>query len=145
MIVLKNALLVQMPHYDSFPLGSLLTTPWLLPLKGAYATYTTVQANTIADGTWKGKGLYYLAGNDPKTDEWAFISHASPDLATWNRHLGHINYTSIIQMAKKTLCNRYASWPIPCFPPICEHCIACQTDKKLLCQRLEGVSRLKRS
>ena len=52
--------------------------------------------NTTADGTRKEQGLYYLAGDDPKADEHTFISCASPDLATWHRRLGHINYASII-------------------------------------------------
>jgi len=82
MIVLKNALLVPDATLWLISIGSLLTTTLTTTFEGSISTYTTVQANTIADGTWKGKGLYYLAGNDPKTDEWAFISHASPDLAS---------------------------------------------------------------
>src|SRR5882724_5838385 len=120
--------LSQMLHYDSFPLGSLPTMPRLLPLKGAYATYAKVQARPLLMAPGKDKALYYLAGNNPKANEWAFISCASPDLATWNRCLRHINYTSIIRMAKKSF---EIGMPVDLsmLPPICEHCITIKQTK----------------
>jgi len=45
----------------------------------------TKSGKTIADGTRKGNGLYYFAGRDPKVSKHAFISRASPDIATWHR------------------------------------------------------------
>src|SRR5882724_8126975 len=119
--------LSQMPHYDSFPLGSLPTMP-STTFEGSICHICNSSGNIIANGTCKGQGLYYLAGDDPKTDEQAFISHASPDLATWHRCLGHINYTSIIQMAKKSFA---IGMPVnlSTLPPICEHCVTAKQTK----------------
>src|SRR5882724_10402975 len=96
---------------------------------------------TIDDGTWKGQGLYYLAGNNP--NEWAFISHASPDLAAWHRCLGHINYTSIILMAKKSFA---IGMPVnlSTLPPICEHCITAKQTKTPVLKTIGGKMAEKR-
>src|SRR5882672_3036599 len=56
------------------------------------------------------------------------IHCASPDLATWHRRLGHINYTSIIRMAKKSLATGMLV-NLSTLPPICEHCVATKQMK----------------
>ena len=91
---------------------------------------------SIADGTRKGNGLYYFAGHSPKIIEHVLISHASPDLATWHCCLGHINYASIICMAKKSLA---IGMPVDLssLPPICEHCVTAKQMKTPV-PRLEG-------
>jgi len=95
-IVLKNALLVPDAILCLISIGKLADDALTTTFEGSICHICKSSGKTIADGTRKGQGLYYLAGSDPKSDEWAFISHASPDLANWHICLGHINYTSII-------------------------------------------------
>jgi len=91
----------------------------------------------IADGTRKGNGLHYFAGSDPRIVERAFISHTSPDLVTWHQHLGHINYTSIICMAKKSLATGMPV-DLSTLPPICEHCVTAKQTKTPVPKTREG-------
>ncbi len=60
--------------------------------------------------------------------ENALITRAVPDLSTWHQHLGHVNYSSIIDMARKSL---MTGMPIDlsALPPICKHCIAAKQMK----------------
>ena len=92
---------------------------------------------SIADGTQKSNGLYYFAGHNPKIIECVLISCASPDLATWHRRLGHINYASIIRMAKKSLA---IGMPInlSTLSQICEHCVAAKQTKTLVPKTRRG-------
>jgi transposase InsO family protein len=75
----------------------------------------------VAQATRKNRGLYTLMANHTPGD-YTFLAHATPMLATWNRHLGHIGYQSIVDMAKL---NMEKGMPINLsIPPAkCEHCI----------------------
>ena len=53
----------------------------------------------IAQGHHKGKSLYKLQGNT-QTAECANIAHVTPSLETWHRQLGHVNYATIMEMAR---------------------------------------------
>ena len=70
------------------------------------------------------------------------IACATPDLETWHRHLGHVNYDSIIHMAEKKLATGMLT-SLAYLPQICEHCVlAKQTQTPV--PRLQEGGRAKR-
>ena len=93
---------------------------------GLLATFTAKKCSiiqgsrTIAQGTRTGNGLYHLS--DKITVEHLLHVRAAPDLETWHRRLGHVNYSSIIHMAEKSLVTGMPT-NLSNLPPICDHCI----------------------
>jgi hypothetical protein len=65
------------------------------------------------------------------------ITRATPDLLTWHKWLGHVNYASIVSMAKKELAS---GMPIDlsALPPICEHCVLGKQTKRPVPKIREG-------
>ena len=113
---------------------------------GLKANFNAAQCNilhgskTIAQGMRQGTGLYWLI--NLIAVEYMNIAHATPDLETWHRHLGHVNYDSIIQMAEKKLATDLPT-SLAYLPQICEHCVlAKQTQTPV--QRLWEGGRVKR-
>jgi transposase InsO family protein len=76
----------------------------------------------MAEGAKVGTDLYYISGNPKAGSESAHIARAAPDLETWHKRLGHLNYSSIIKMAKSGMA---AGMPVDLstLPPLCEHCV----------------------
>ena len=54
--------------------------------------------------------------------EYANVVRAPADLQTWHRRLGHINYSSIINMVKHHMATGMPT-DLSTIPPVCEHCI----------------------
>ena len=77
-------------------------------------------SKTIADGSRKGRNLYRLTGNI--RTEHANVARAAPNLETWHKRLGHVNYTSIIEMAKGGYATGMPA-DLSTLPAVCEHCI----------------------
>ena len=123
--MLKNALLVPDATLRLISICKLADDGLTTTFEG---TMCHIHNGSGKTGNQKGQGLYHLAGDNPKADEHAFILHASPDLATWHRCLGHINYASIIRMAKKCFA---IGMPVDLstLPPICEHCVTTKQTK----------------
>ena len=92
--------------------------------------------HTIAQGTWHGASLYSLNGN--AMIEHLHVAWVAPDLATWHRHLGHISYCSIINMAKKNLVQGMPT-NLSTLPPACEHCVFGKQTKMPVPKVGEGV------
>src|SRR5882672_10558620 len=141
-LTLKNVLFVPDAALQLISVGKLADDNFITIFEEKMYQIHNKSGKTIADGTRKGQGLYYFADNDPKNMECAFISRASPDLATWHCRLGHINYTSIIRMVKKSLA---IGMPVnlSTLPPICEHCIAAKQTKTPV-PKTRGGERAKR-
>jgi len=95
-ITLKNVLFVPDAALRLISVGKLADDDFTTFFKERMCHIRNRSGKTVAEGTRKGQGLYYFACDDPRSVERAFISRASPDLATWHRRLGHINYASII-------------------------------------------------
>ena len=75
----------------------------------------------VVHGSRQPDSLYYVSGVScqlPLTN----IARAVPNLQTWHRRLGHVNYKSIIDMAKNGV---VTGMPIDLstLPPLCEHCV----------------------
>ena len=93
---------------------------------GLSATFTaedcsiTRGTRTLAQGTRAGTGLYQLS--DKATVEHLLHARTAPDLETWHRRLGHVNYSSIIRMAEKNLVTGMPT-NLSNLPPLCDHCI----------------------
>src|SRR6266481_2098 len=101
-LALKNALFVLDAALHLISVGKLADDGLVTTFGDQVCHLHNKSGRTIADGARKGNGLYYISGGDPKIIEHRLIAHASPDLATWHRRLGHVNYASIIRMAKKS-------------------------------------------
>ena len=93
---------------------------------GITATFTASTCSilrgsrTIAKGTRTGTSLYQL--NDTAKIEHALLARAPPDLDTWHRRLGHVNYSSIVHMAERGLVSGMPA-NLSTIPPTCEHCV----------------------
>ena len=93
---------------------------------GVTATFTASMCSImrgsrmIAQGTRAGTGLYHLDGVI-KTEK-LLLARTAPDLDTWHKQLGHVNYESIIRMAEQGLASGMPT-NLSTIPPICEHCI----------------------
>ena len=83
-ITLRDALFVPAAALCLISVGKLADDGLLTTFKGSACHITGGSSKPLADGIRKGKGLYYLSGNDPKAVEHVFISHALPNLATWH-------------------------------------------------------------
>ena len=127
-ITLQDALFVPAAALRLISVGRLADDGLVTSFDGSLCHIRTRSGKTMADGRRKGQGLYYLSGDDPKVVERAFISRSLPDLATWHRRLGHVNYSSIITMAKKSLALGMPT-SFSALPPICEHCVATKQMK----------------
>ena len=127
-LTLKNALFIPDAALRLISVGKLADDDLVTLFDSDTCHIHNKLGKTVADGTRKGNRLYYFTGHDPKIIERALISCASPDLATWHRRLGHINYASIIRMAKKSLA---IGMPVDLstLPPICEHCVTAKQMK----------------
>jgi len=91
----------------------------------------------IASGVLgKTRSLYSLTSSNPSV-EHAYFSQRIPNLETWHRRLGHTNYTSIVNMARKGLVE---GMPIDLStePPKCQHCILGKQTKSLVPKIREG-------
>src|SRR5882724_13463153 len=91
----------------------------------------------IAGGTRAGKDLYCFNGN-PLIVECVNIACTTPNLETWHRHLEHVNYQSVIDMAKKGL-TRGMPTDLSTLPEICEHCIVGKQTKTPVLKVREGT------
>jgi hypothetical protein len=114
-----------------------------LPNEGLESTFNKTSCiirnkpgRMIARGTRRGRELYSFDGS-PRAIKQACIARSTPNLQTWHRRLSHVNYASIITMAK----NRLASgMPIDLssLPPICEHCVVGKQTKTPVPKIREG-------
>jgi hypothetical protein len=68
-----------------------------------------------------GKQLHTLNMNSPLVKH-SFIVTRVPDIETWHRHLGHVNYKSIIDMSDNGMV-RGMHINLSSVPPKCESCI----------------------
>jgi len=90
----------------------------------------------LTEGARKGKHLYYLQCDMPYF-EHAATTHAIPNLETWHRHLGHVNYTSIMKMAKEGAAIGMPT-DLSTLPPICQYCILGKQTKKAVPKQDKG-------
>ena len=103
----------------------LISIGWLSN-DGLQALFTTItydiqcRSKMVTRGTQHGKGLYTLT--DHVSVEHINIACATATLETWHRQLSHMNYTSIMTMAKKGLVTGMPT-SLSYLPQICEHCI----------------------
>ena len=91
---------------------------------------------TLAKGIRRGKNLYHLQCNTP-TFKHASIAQAVPTLETWHRRLGHVNYTSIIQMAWDGVAVGMPT-DLSTIPPVCQHCILGKQTKWVVPKMQQG-------
>jgi GAG-pre-integrase domain len=85
---------------------------WLTNSSGA--TMTSGKLSTM------GKRFYTLNMGSPPV-EHSFIAARVPDIETWHRHLGHINYKSIVDMSDKGMV-RVMHVNLSSAPPKCQSC-----------------------
>jgi hypothetical protein len=76
---------------------------------------------TITSRMRKGRELYSFDGA-PMIIEHMHIARAIPNLETWHKQLGHINYAPIISMAKNRLTSGMHI-DLSALPHTCEHCV----------------------
>ena len=69
--------------------------------------------------------------------KYANIVRAPADLLTWHRRLGHVNYSSIIDMAKHRMAIGMPT-DLSTIPPVCEHCILGKQAKRPVPKHREG-------
>ena len=91
---------------------------------------------TLAEGIRRGKNLYHLQCDTP-TFEHASIARAVPTLETWHRRLGHVNYASIIQMARDGVAVGMPT-NLSTTPPVCQHCILGKQTKRAVPKMRQG-------
>lgn len=86
---------------------------WLMNTSGA----------TIASGKISpiGKHLYMLNMDSPLVKH-SFIATRVPDIETWHRRLGHVNYKSIVDMSENGMV-KGMHINLSSAPPKCEPCI----------------------
>jgi Pol polyprotein, beta-barrel domain/GAG-pre-integrase domain/Integrase core domain len=82
------------------------------------------------------RGLYTLVANHPQRD-YSCLAHTTPTVATWHKHLGHVSYQSIIDMAKH---NMAKGMPVDLSltPSTCEYCILGKQAKTPVPRTREG-------
>ena len=69
--------------------------------------------------------------------EYANVVRAPADRLTWHRRLGHVNYSSIIDMAKHHMAIGMPT-NLSTIPPVCEHCILGKQAKRPVPECHEG-------
>ena len=74
---------------------------------------------------------------DINTVEQANIARATPSLEMWHCHLGHVNYATIVDMAKRGLVTGMHV-DLSTLPPICRHCILGKQTKKAVPKTRQG-------
>jgi hypothetical protein len=79
-------------------------------------------SKTIATRTHTGISLYSLNESHHHIIERTNIARTAPDLETWHKRLGHINYASIIEMADKQLATGMPT-NLSTLPAICKSCV----------------------
>ena len=97
-------------------------------------------SKAIAQGLRHSKGFYALMDH-PSVDH-IHITCAAPGLNTWHQHLGHVNYSSIIQMAKKQ-CAKGMPASLDFLPQVCEHFVLAKQTQTSILKMQEG-GRVKR-
>jgi len=93
----------------------------------------------IACGTLLPNKKLYSLNLHSATANHTFTIHKSPDLETWHHHLGHANYQSLWDMAKK---GTLTGVPIVSTsrPPKCESCVlGKQTKTQVPKKHEEGI------
>ena len=100
---------------------------------------TNASGATIASGkiSAMGKHLYTLNMGSPVV-EHSFIATRVPDMETWHRRLGHVNYKSIVDMSDNGMV-KGMHINLSSTPPKCESCILRKQTKTPVPKIREGV------
>jgi hypothetical protein len=99
-LTLTNALYVPGASLRLISIGRLDDTGSDVRFRDGHCTITGHNGSVVAQGTKIGTDLYYITGHPSSAPDLANIARSAPDLVTWHKRLGHLNYASIIQMAK---------------------------------------------
>jgi Pol polyprotein, beta-barrel domain/GAG-pre-integrase domain/gag-polypeptide of LTR copia-type len=94
------------------------------------------QKREILKGTRVNGGLYHVPITS-SAQAYANLARAPASLETWHKRLGHINYPSIITMAKKGMATGMPT-DLSSIPPTCEHCILGKQTKTPIPKIREG-------
>jgi len=86
-----------------------------------------IRKKAIADGSRRGHGLYYLSGDDLRIMENFFVSHATPDLATWQSTSQTCQLHFHHSYGKEITRYRYAYRPL-CLTANLQTLYRCQAD-----------------
>ena len=100
---------------------------------------TNTSGATIASGNISPirKRLYMLDMNSPLVKH-SFITTRVPDIETWHRRLGHVNYKSIVDMSDNGMV-RGMHINLSSAPPKCQSCILGKQTKTPVPKVREGV------
>jgi transposase InsO family protein len=90
----------------------------------------------ILRGTRACGGLYFVP-TASSAHAYANLARAPASLETWHKRLGHVNYPSIIAMAKKGMATGMPT-DLSSMPPVCEHCILGKQAKTPVPKICEG-------
>ena len=127
-LTLKDALYVPTSTLRLISIGRLDDDGLQSTFNNGRCVVRTHAGKVMAEGSRIRKDLYYLSGKPEPRIDTAFITRAAPDLETWHKRLGHINFASIIQMAKSGMA---LGMPVDLssLPPLCEHCVVGKQTK----------------
>jgi len=136
-LILKDALYVPAAALHLISIGRLCDDGLVATFNSTSCNFKNKNGKMIAGGTRAGKDLYHFNG-DPLIVECVNIACTTPNLETWHHHLGHVNYQSVIDMAKKGL-TRGMPTDLSTLPEICEHCIVGKQMKTPVPKIREGT------
>jgi len=94
-------------------------------------------SKNIAPRTRTGISLYSLNESHYCIIKRANIACMAPDLETWHKRLGHVNYVSIIEMADNWLATGMPT-DLSTLPAICKSCVLSKQTKTLIPKVWEG-------
>ena len=135
-LILKDILYVPAASLRLISVGRLCDDSMTVSFDATSCCFKMKAGKTIAGSTRTGKDLYWFTGDPPRV-EYANISRTAPSLETWHRHLGHVSYQAVIDMAKKGL-TRGMPVDLSALPPICEHCVLGKQMKMAILKTQEG-------